>query len=349
MMPIPYPADTRAKGWRLELDYEQVEQSDTWAMASEVPMAQHALLMMWMVAWTQVPCGSFPNDVSIIRAKCRVPLKLWADLEPILMRGWVAADDGRLYHPTLTARVMQMMAKRRSDADKQATRRSRIAGDDQPSPPKHPRKSPGSRRYVTGDKPVSQQEVTGELDTGTGTRSNTALPTSNAHRVRAGEDGEYHGSPGDVPRDTPATAEVLTFAPSKAGEIGMALKRAGVDPQTLNLADPRLAALIAQGATADEFAGLAKEALANGINSPWPWILKVLPARRAEAAALVLAPAATPPDPGAAAVGQTQQYLAEQEQHRAEAASRTPEERAALLDRLAKLRANITDPTRKAG
>ena len=35
----PYPAITRAKGWRFELDYEQVDQSDTWALAAEVPMA----------------------------------------------------------------------------------------------------------------------------------------------------------------------------------------------------------------------------------------------------------------------------------------------------------------------
>ncbi len=350
MMPIPYPADTRAKGWRFELDYEQVEQSDTWAMAAEVPMAQHALLMMWMVAWTQVPCGSFPNDVAIIRAKCRIPVKLWADLEPILMRGWAAADDGRLYHPTLTARVMQMMAKRRSDADKQALRRSRIANEQPPTPPEHGGKSPGSHQDVTGDKQVTQPRLTGELDTGTGTIGVT-LPHANAHRGREGEyeENEKQGSPGVVPRDTPGTAEVLAFAPTKAGEIGMAVKRAGLDPQTLNLADTRLAALIAQGATPEEFAGLAKEAIAKSISSPWPWILKVLVARRAEAAALVLAPAATPPDPGAAVVEATAGYLEQQRKHREAAeVESSPEARTALRARLAEARAAITNPNRRA-
>lgn len=29
----PYPCDTRAKGWRFELDHERIRQSDTWALA----------------------------------------------------------------------------------------------------------------------------------------------------------------------------------------------------------------------------------------------------------------------------------------------------------------------------
>lgn len=125
----PYPADTRARGWRFELDYEQIEQSDTWSLAAEVPMAQHALLMMWMVAWSQVPCGSFPNDEAVIRAKCRIPPPMWSKCRAVLMRGWWAADDGRLYHDTLVKRVMEMMARRRSDADRQAARRSKVTPD----------------------------------------------------------------------------------------------------------------------------------------------------------------------------------------------------------------------------
>lgn len=110
--PAPYPSDTRAKGWRFELDYEKIEQSDTWSLAAEVPMAQHSLLMMWMMAWTQVPCGSLPNDTAIIRAKCKVPPKMWPALQPVLMRGWWQAEDGRLYHDTIVLRVIEMLSER---------------------------------------------------------------------------------------------------------------------------------------------------------------------------------------------------------------------------------------------
>uniref|UniRef100_C5CJN0 DUF1376 domain-containing protein n=1 Tax=Variovorax paradoxus (strain S110) TaxID=543728 RepID=C5CJN0_VARPS len=119
-LPAPYPSDTRAKGWRFEIDYEKVEQSDTWSLAAEVPMAQHGLLMMWLVSWTQVPCGSFPNDESLIRAKCRIAPKYWAPMREILMRGWWLADDGRLYHDTIVSRVAEMIEYRRKNAKRVA-------------------------------------------------------------------------------------------------------------------------------------------------------------------------------------------------------------------------------------
>jgi hypothetical protein len=154
LLPPPYPADTRAKGWRFELDYEQIDQSDTWPIAAEIPMAQHALLMMWFVAWVQVPCGSFPNDEAVVRAKCRIPASTWAKCRDVLMRGWWAASDGRLYHETLTKRVFEMMARRRSDSDRQAAKRARLSAD-----------SGVSHTDVTRDKPVTPPEVTRESST----------------------------------------------------------------------------------------------------------------------------------------------------------------------------------------
>lgn len=129
MTEAPYPADTRAKGWRFELDYEQIEQSDTWPLAAEIPMAQHALLMMWFVAWAQLPCGSLPNDEAVIRVKCKLPPTVWARCREVLMRGWWLASDDRLYHDTLTKRVLEMMARRRSDADRKAADRARKAAE----------------------------------------------------------------------------------------------------------------------------------------------------------------------------------------------------------------------------
>lgn len=109
--PAPYPADTKAKGWRFELDLERVEQSDTWDLAAEIPMAQHALLMMWTTAWRQVPCGSMPADTNLIRAKLKIPPKLWAPMAAVVMRGWWPAEDGRLYHNAIIERVLEMMQR----------------------------------------------------------------------------------------------------------------------------------------------------------------------------------------------------------------------------------------------
>jgi len=125
--PAPYPADTRAKGWRFELDYEQIEQSDTWGVTK--PEARPWLLMLWMTAWKQVPCGSMPADHDVIAGKLGIPDDLWEKHRASLLRGWWQADDGRMYHDTLTKRVDEMMRKRRSDSDRQAAKRAREASE----------------------------------------------------------------------------------------------------------------------------------------------------------------------------------------------------------------------------
>lgn len=65
--PTPYPPDTKAKGWRFELDLEQVMQSDTWALAN--PETRPWLLMLWTTAWQQTPCGSMPSEDALIVAR----------------------------------------------------------------------------------------------------------------------------------------------------------------------------------------------------------------------------------------------------------------------------------------
>lgn len=181
----PYPADTRAKGWRFELDYEKIEQSDTWCLAAEVPLAQHALLMMWLVAWTQVPCGSFPNDESIIRAKCKVPAKTWGALREILMRGWWPADDGRLYHETITERVRDMLAKRAKDAKRAADNRARRA------------ESPSSHEEVTTVSRVTHNGVGPEFDTKHQAPSTNSSEPSVPRKSR-----KRDPAPGTVPEET---------------------------------------------------------------------------------------------------------------------------------------------------
>lgn len=114
----PYPADTRAKGWRFELDYEQIEQSSTWALAGQE--ARPWLLMLWLTSWRQVPCGSFPPEEPVIAAMIGASPKVWARFRAVLMRGWYVAADGRMYHATVSARVLEMLDYRKKNADRVA-------------------------------------------------------------------------------------------------------------------------------------------------------------------------------------------------------------------------------------
>ncbi len=124
--PAPYPADTRAKGWRLEIDHERIRQSDTWALAT--PEVRPWLLMLWMVAWEQTPCGSLPDDDALICARIGMSPKNFAKARDVLMRGWWKADDGRLYHNVLAIRVQEMLARRTKDRER--TNKRRAAGHD---------------------------------------------------------------------------------------------------------------------------------------------------------------------------------------------------------------------------
>lgn len=149
--PAPYPGDTRAKGWRFELDHERIKQSDTWAVAS--PDARPWLLMLWMTAWEQTPCGSLPDSDELIAARIGMSSKVFTKHRSVLMRGWWKAVDGRLYHQTLTERVCDMLVKRAKDAKRAADNRARRAGVvvDPPG--------------ITGVSRVTPVLLTGEFDT----------------------------------------------------------------------------------------------------------------------------------------------------------------------------------------
>lgn len=95
--------------------------------------------------------------------------------------------------------------------------------------------------------------------------------------------------------------ETAAPSPTLKGQVGLALRRAGVPPTALNLEDPRITALLAAGATPEEFAGIAAEAVAAKVHSPVGWICTTLAGRRQKAAQLVAgmpaAAAPPPPDP----------------------------------------------------
>lgn len=137
--PAPYPSDTKAKGWRLELDMEQFRQSDTWALAS-APVKPW-LLMLWAVAWEQVPCGSLPSDDELIAARLGLDLESFMTMKRVLLRGWWLAEDGRFYHDVMVSRVSAMLEKKDKDRARKAGWRSRQSDGIQASHTDVPRDS----------------------------------------------------------------------------------------------------------------------------------------------------------------------------------------------------------------
>jgi len=90
-------------------------------------------------------------------------------------------------------------------------------------------------------------------------------------------------------RALPAAEGKPVREPTAAGRIGRALKRGGMDPATFNTSDPRIAALAEQGATEEEVEAVAREAVSKGRGLGW--VAATVKGRRADAAAITLAPA----------------------------------------------------------
>jgi hypothetical protein len=244
----PYPAETRAKGWRFELAYEQIEQSSTWALAGAE--ARPWLLMLWMIAWRQVPCGSLPSEPEVIAALIGITPKAWHKHQSVLMRGWQIADDGRLYHKTITERVFEMIGRRRSGADRKSRERAR--------------KSTGNTRDALDVSPMSRVTHAGlHPDSSTDNR----IP--NTEYQIQGVSVALADVPGASVRAPPTPLEVFVAMRT----TGLADGHAG---------HPDLIALVGSGATVPEFQAAAAKAVEKG--KGFAYAVAVLKGQRIEAA-----------------------------------------------------------------
>ncbi len=260
----PYPADTRAKGWRFELDYERIEQSATWGLTTLKPEARPWLLMTWYTAWKQTPCGSMPADPEVFAGLIGASDATFAKHRKVLLRGWWLADDGLLYHDTLVQRVLEMLKQRRGDANRQAANRAKKAAELQADSTKQ---APVSR--------VTPPEVQGESSTGTGTSTGrTSTEDSPDAGGGAGADGEFGSG-----------AFIGSAQPTAAGAICGALRRAGI--ADTNPGHPRLLALLTAGAQPAEFTGFIAAAMDKAPRSPFVYLLGMVEGERERAAANV--------------------------------------------------------------
>lgn len=308
--PPPYPATVKSNGWKFEVDASALAQSETWAIADEIPMARHCALMSWLVSWGQVPCGSMPNSDLSFRALAKIPASLWPEVRGVVLRGWWLADDGRLYHDTLTKRVVEMLRRRRKDADRKALDRAFESADVRPASDRT--KAAATRAAGASDSAgVHWDKANVRAD-----KANVRADSAGVHPQSSTENGELSSNYGvlsesvgralacgsdagplgeDPPQAEPEPdewPEPEPVTPTPAGAIGKALIAAGLPPTEVRLSDPRLLALIAQGVDATEFAEVAAEAMRKD-RASLPWVMATIKNRRAEAAALELAPKTT--------------------------------------------------------
>lgn len=288
--PVPYPAKTEPKGWRFDLDYERIEQSTTWALAK--PEVRPWLLMMWLTAWKQKPCGSLEDDDEVIAARLGMPPALFARHAKIMRRGWWLAEDGRLYHDTIVELVLEMLSKREAERDRKAAFRARqaaeraaaaaAAGAGGAAPP------PDVPNCPAGQPPDSQGTPAGETAPTTyhlpptpttgGENPGTPPPFAGARaRDPDGPDGERGGTL----VDPNAGVDLTGFVPTPYGTVAAAIRKAGIG--SVSPSNQRLRALVDLGADANEFVQYVPDALKQG-GDPFKYLLGMVEGERRRAA-----------------------------------------------------------------
>lgn len=94
----------------MPLDVARLRDSEL--ASNETPEACWAAVLLWSASWHQIPAASIPHDDKWIAKQAGYAQrgkidKAWSDVRPGALRGWVACNDGRLYHPVVAEKALE--------------------------------------------------------------------------------------------------------------------------------------------------------------------------------------------------------------------------------------------------
>ena len=88
----------------MPFEFGRLFKSETWILSNDAEKV--AALTLWGKSWTEVPAGSIPDDDRML-AHLSGAGPRWKRLKAMALRGWVRADDGRMYHPVVCEKVLE--------------------------------------------------------------------------------------------------------------------------------------------------------------------------------------------------------------------------------------------------
>lgn len=121
---VPAGVDLRGLPW-MRLDTSRLLDSDLFALSTGDEFK--AAVALWCKAWSQSPAGSLPADDRVLAHLSGAGAR-WKRVKAMALRGWIACDDGRLYHPVVAEQVLSAWAERqqyRAEIDAQNQRKQR--------------------------------------------------------------------------------------------------------------------------------------------------------------------------------------------------------------------------------
>jgi Protein of unknown function (DUF1376) len=90
----------------LPLDTDRLARSIFMRIANNEQLG--AAFRLWLLAWGENPAGSLPNDDRWLSDAAKIDRQFWSCEAAVVLHGFIACNDGRLYHP-----VICEIAKRR--------------------------------------------------------------------------------------------------------------------------------------------------------------------------------------------------------------------------------------------
>jgi hypothetical protein len=120
------PADVNLRGlpW-MRLDTTRLLDSDLFALSTGDEFK--AAVALWCKSWTQLPAASLPTDDRVL-AHLSGAGPRWKKVKAMALRGWIEADDGRLYHPIVAEQAIAAWEERqefRAEIESQNERKRR--------------------------------------------------------------------------------------------------------------------------------------------------------------------------------------------------------------------------------
>lgn len=162
---VPHEVDLRDFGF-MPLDVLRLRDSDLAALATGDEFK--AAVLLWCVAWHQVPAASLPQDDRLLARFSGAGLA-WKRLKAEALRGFVECSDGRLYHAVIAekaleswrAKLAQRERTRAATEAREAKRRAALAQRDVPRDEQRDVERNDQREYI--------RDVHQGTGTGTGT------------------------------------------------------------------------------------------------------------------------------------------------------------------------------------
>jgi hypothetical protein len=91
----------------MPLDVARLRRSRAWLICKRRPELAFYMINLWTAAWHDTPSGSLEDDDDVLADLAMCDPKSWPKLRADVLRGWIACNDGRLYHPIVVEKAKE--------------------------------------------------------------------------------------------------------------------------------------------------------------------------------------------------------------------------------------------------